>query len=169
MATRGEFRRDLWRQRPLVALVLLLGLVDLFLLAAAAGLAEPRRSEAELQASLRSINRQIDQLRGEAQKAAFPQALEVDEVGLAVAALAARNNLQFTSFSSNTTPRSLVGKEYNVLDAGIEVQGSLPNIVRFLEQVQTSLISTLQLSGANLRKEADTWILGVSILVYSQR
>lgn len=173
------------RQQTLAAVAALVLITNLVLLVGYVG-AEERRSDAQQQVLVveRQVNamrrpEDIDALKRElsdvenqlaGSSSFFPKEIDSLAVYGLVANSAKQTGVELSGMQNGApTTEKFGANDYVAIRYAVTVRGQLPQIVAFLNKIETSGIATLIINNQNYSQGANGWTAVVDIIAYAQK
>lgn len=152
-----------------VLLAVLLGVVDIFLLAGASGALGRPPDPAVQAARVQQVTRRMDDARKLIAQEKFPQTAKVENLILSLSDVANRMGVRISAFNGTRQSEQISGRTYVVIENALELRGGIDDLIAFLRHIQErSGIETLEMKNINSRFEVGTWVLIVQIRMLTE-
>ncbi len=150
-------------------LAVLLGVMDVFLLAGASGALGTTPDPGVEAARVQQVSRRMDDSRKRIAAEKFPQTDKVENIILSLSDVATQMGVSIGSFSATRQSEKVSDRTYVVVENSLELRGGIDDLIAFLRHIQErSGIDTLEMKNASLRFEAGTWVLLVQIRILTE-
>lgn len=152
-----------------VLLAVLLGVVDVLLLAGASGALGRPPDPAVQAARVQQVARRTDDARKQIAEQKFPQTAKVENLILSLSDVAIKMGVRISAFNETRRSEQISGRKYVVIENALELRGGIDDLIAFLRHIQErSGIETLEMKNVSLRFELGAWVLLVQIRILTE-
>lgn len=152
-----------------VLLAVLLGVMDVLLLAGASGALGRPPDPAVQTARVQQVTRRMDDSRKRIAEEKFPETAKVENLILSLSDVADRMGVRISSFSGTRESEKISGRTYVVVQNALELRGGIDALIAFLRHIQErSGIETFEMKSVSLRFELGAWVLLVQIRMLTE-
>lgn len=150
-------------------LAVLLGVVDIFLLAGASGALGRPPDPAVQAARVQQVTRRMDDARTRIAEEKFPETVKVENLILSLSDVAGRMGVRISAFNETRQSEQISGRKYVVVENTLELRGGIDELIAFLRHLQErSGIETLEMKSVSLRFELGVWVLLLQIRMLTE-
>jgi Tfp pilus assembly protein PilO len=152
-----------------ILLAVLLGVVDVLLLAGASGALGTPPDPAVQAARVQQVTRRMDDSRKRIAEEKFPQTIKVENLILSLSDVADKMGVRISAFNGTRQSEKISDRAYVAIENALELRGGIDDLIAFLRHIQErSGIETLEMKNVGLRFEIGTWVLLVQIRMLTE-